>query len=1051
MQELISKYKELKNARVASGSDVASKEELSLRNQLGTILQRQKKHIAEIITENQTELKSIEQVLTKEQQVEEVKRKQAKVKTTDSSIQKSTQQLAMSAEEATKKIRSLNGTLTQQKRTLKDLETNKLNASSLVKLGEWDKKSNSFKKNSQEMQTLVNRYKELREARIAAGGKTATGEEASLRGKLSAILREQKKHVSEIIAQNQKELETTKQISAEYKQINKSKTRSSNSATTKSLDELISKLTKAKETLELLKSNKFDAVGKTGLGDINKRLEAAGSKQSFQDLIKFYNQLITKKNELESSGKTGSNEYIQLAKYYQNVENLLSVIYQDQLKYTQSRISGLETEIAKEKELLQIKTQQTKESSKQKASTSSTNKTPTNENTNSVTTKFDNTTLNSLAKEATLKSIDSKISSITAQLGKGIVITSDRLSVNTQNVSINSTSGLSANGRQNQPPVIQDRSVNQSGQAKVNQEIAVSAESATRKQKELNDELTRTQEIAQEQSSSMAVVSESDGNIKKLVNTYKSQDKVTEVQEISKWITHGKDDPGSLEHTSTIYKTNMEAYNRLYQNFIKSLAKQKQIEEQIVMTNGPTSKLQEELKVQKEITNTLESQLKHYTELYTQEAKQAAIVEATKKAKQEIAKSAAAQSDKNVNKQNSEITRIVDEAQKKLNEMQYTMSNFKFPMADSAVAKFKEYEQLLTILKTKQQEIVDNPSLLKNADYSKSFNELLLKMENVQKEFETLQKSSEDFLSKIKSAEDIKPLESTFDATNLTQLHNEMQAFADQAGAGAAKLIEFNDVERTATFEIQNGRGQVQQLTVAYDEATNSLGRFASKTKTSVSETQRFFDSIKHSFGNVARYVASFGSVYQLFSIIRQGVTYVKEIDSALTELKKVTNETDQTYQNFLQTASQTASVIGSNVADFTNATADFARLGYSIDEAANLAKTASVYKNVSDGIEDVSQASESIISTMKAFGIEANDAMGIVDRFNEVGNHFAISSTGIGEAMQRSASALYEAGNTIDESIGLITGANSVIQDPEQVGTALKTLALRLRGTKTE
>ena len=52
---------------------------------------------------------------------------------------------------------------------------------------------------------------------------------------------------------------------------------------------------------------------------------------------------------------------------------------------------------------------------------------------------------------------------------------------------------------------------------------------------------------------------------------------------------------------------------------------------------------------------------------------------------------------------------------------------------------------------------------------------------------------------------------------------------------------------------------------------------------------------------------------------------------------------------------------------------------------------------------------------------------------------------------MQRSASALYEAGNTIDESIALITGANSVIQNPEQVGTALKTLALRLRGAKTE
>ena len=121
------------------------------------------------------------------------------------------------------------------------------------------------------------------------------------------------------------------------------------------------------------------------------------------------------------------------------------------------------------------------------------------------------------------------------------------------------------------------------------------------------------------------------------------------------------------------------------------------------------------------------------------------------------------------------------------------------------------------------------------------------------------------------------------------------------------------------------------------------------------------------------------------------------------------------------------------------------------MEESAKMAETAIVYKNVADGLDTVEESTESIISTMKAFGIEADDTMSIVDRFNEVGNNFAITSAGIGDALQRSASALYEAGNTIDESIGLVTAANSVIQSPEQVGTALKTLSLRIRGVKTE
>lgn len=76
---------------------------------------------------------------------------------------------------------------------------------------------------------------------------------------------------------------------------------------------------------------------------------------------------------------------------------------------------------------------------------------------------------------------------------------------------------------------------------------------------------------------------------------------------------------------------------------------------------------------------------------------------------------------------------------------------------------------------------------------------------------------------------------------------------------------------------------------------------------------------------------------------------------------------------------------------------------------------------------------------------------MSIVDAFNEVGNNFAISSSGIGDALQRSAASLAAAGNTMEESIGLITAMNSIIQNPETVGTTLKTVTMYLRAAKTE
>lgn len=142
--------------------------------------------------------------------------------------------------------------------------------------------------------------------------------------------------------------------------------------------------------------------------------------------------------------------------------------------------------------------------------------------------------------------------------------------------------------------------------------------------------------------------------------------------------------------------------------------------------------------------------------------------------------------------------------------------------------------------------------------------------------------------------------------------------------------------------------------------------------------------------GNLASKFTSWLTVSQvvmkLYQAMKQMVSAVIEVDTAMTELRKVTDETELTYSKFLDTAVTRSKQLGATVADTVTASADFARLGYTLDEAAQLADASIIYKNVGDGIEDISTASESIISTMKAFGIEAEDSMTIVDKFNEVG-----------------------------------------------------------------
>lgn len=204
--------------------------------------------------------------------------------------------------------------------------------------------------------------------------------------------------------------------------------------------------------------------------------------------------------------------------------------------------------------------------------------------------------------------------------------------------------------------------------------------------------------------------------------------------------------------------------------------------------------------------------------------------------------------------------------------------------------------------------------------------------------------------------------------------------------------------------------------------------------------TKTFADQLKNKFSKVATYFSASMGVSEVVQGLRQMYDNVVEVDTAMTELLKVTDETEATYDKFLSTVGDTAQKIGTTMDGLITSTADFARLGYSFDDAQTLAEVANVYAVVGDDIDSVDTATKSIISTLAAFKIETSDAISIVDKFNEVGNNFAISSGGIGEALERSASSLAAANNTLDESIALITAANTVVQDPEAVGRLMPT-----------
>lgn len=192
----------------------------------------------------------------------------------------------------------------------------------------------------------------------------------------------------------------------------------------------------------------------------------------------------------------------------------------------------------------------------------------------------------------------------------------------------------------------------------------------------------------------------------------------------------------------------------------------------------------------------------------------------------------------------------------------------------------------------------------------------------------------------------------------------------------------------------------------------------------------------------------------QLFSLRPGVMTLAKElqniprevikINTAMMELRKVSNASSSSIQKYFEEAASHAKKLGTSVCDVINATADWSRKGYNLPDAKKLAETALLYKNISDGIS-LDSANEFLDSALQGFQLQAKDAMEVIDKFRAASKNFQIDDNGIGEALQRSAASFHAANTDLSKSIALITAASNVNSDSNAVGDMWKTIADRI------
>lgn len=208
-----------------------------------------------------------------------------------------------------------------------------------------------------------------------------------------------------------------------------------------------------------------------------------------------------------------------------------------------------------------------------------------------------------------------------------------------------------------------------------------------------------------------------------------------------------------------------------------------------------------------------------------------------------------------------------------------------------------------------------------------------------------------------------------------------------------------------------------------------------------------FGTSLKNAFKGLIG-VVSVGTVFsKTVETLKEMYQAVYDIDTAMVSLMKVTDETSSRYDTFLKDAATSAKELGRSVSSLVEQSATWAKLGYTLDQSEELAKLSSIYANVAE-VDDATAVSD-MVTAMKAFNIEAEKAVTVIDPLNELGNKFATDAASLGDALSKSASAMNAAGTDMYKTLAMITGGAEITQNAGEFGNFLKVASMRLRGKR--
>ena len=209
-------------------------------------------------------------------------------------------------------------------------------------------------------------------------------------------------------------------------------------------------------------------------------------------------------------------------------------------------------------------------------------------------------------------------------------------------------------------------------------------------------------------------------------------------------------------------------------------------------------------------------------------------------------------------------------------------------------------------------------------------------------------------------------------------------------------------------------------------------------------------DSMGRILAKQAAWQISGNMVSFAISSFKDALDTMKEVDTELATIRKVTGMTIEDAQKLSETSYDTASKYGIDANEYLQNVATFSRAGYK-DAAQGLGELAIKTQLVGD--MDAQTASQFLLSADAAWKYKGNveDLSRVLDEANEIDNNYATSISKIADGLPIVANVAAMAGMSAEETMAALGTITATTQESgRKAATAMRALILNILGDTT-